>query len=182
MDTTKTVSTSPATLAYDAAQKMRKFVCAQYGIKSGKTGISSLGLIAIRDEKVRIFLAEGISAIGGGAIVLGDDTEMNLPNIATKKSIPESETAAFDFFVTDNESDTIDVVRCMRAGIVPVMPARNTYADILRDFDPLKFEGNGFFYTKNDPYSIFARIVAYFENVKFPEDRRVLIKNVKGAF
>ena len=70
----------------------------------------------------------------------------------------------------------------MRAGIVPIMPEKNVFSGMLKDFNPMKFEGNGFFYRSESPYCIFEKIVAYTENVKFPEDRRVLLKNVIGTF
>lgn len=70
----------------------------------------------------------------------------------------------------------------MNAGIVPIMPTNHAFTGLLRDFNPLSFEGNGFFFAKNDPYVIFSRIVGYLENTKFPDDHKILIKNVSQTF
>lgn len=70
----------------------------------------------------------------------------------------------------------------MRAGVVPVMPNDTIFASVLKNFDPMQFEGNGFFYSEANPYQIFARLVAYTENIRFPEDRRILMKNVTETF
>ncbi len=172
-------ATKVASSHQETTRRTRKWVCAEYGIRQE---VSAIGLIAVSDERIRTFLAEGLSAVGAGAIILGGGVSPHYPNISYQKRIPESELIACDFFITDNESNDIDIVRCMKSGIVPIMPSHNAYADILKDFDPMKFEGNGFFFAKNDPFSIFARVVSYLENRKFPEDRRVLIKNVTSTF
>jgi len=70
----------------------------------------------------------------------------------------------------------------MRAGIVPIMPENNVFSGMLREFNPMKFEGNGFFWSSDNAYCIFQKIVAYTENIKFPEDRRVLLKNITATF
>ncbi len=70
----------------------------------------------------------------------------------------------------------------MKAGVVPVMSERNVFASLLKDFNPMKFEGNGFFFSSNNPYCMFEKVVCYLENIKFPEDRRILLKHVVETF
>jgi hypothetical protein len=143
--------------------------------------ISSLGIVAIKDKEKRAFILKGISAIGLGAIVIDDDI-FDISNIVSVKKVSQNELVGFDFFVFDNEHEGVDVMQYMRAWIVPIMPENNVFSGMLREFNPMKFEGNGFFWSSENPYCIFQKIVAYTENIKFPEDRRVLLKNITATF
>ncbi|MDD2892266.1 MAG: hypothetical protein PHQ95_04850 [Candidatus Gracilibacteria bacterium] len=143
--------------------------------------INSLGIIAIKDPEKRKFVMEGIAAIGLGALVIGNDS-INIPNIIFAEKVSQNELVGFDFFVFDNEHDGVDVIQYMKAGITPIMPEQNVFSGMLREFNPMKFEGNGFFWNSDNPYCIFQKIVAYTENIKFPEDRRVLLKNISTTF
>lgn len=106
----------------------------------------------------------------------------DLPNIVPVGKLPQNSLVGFDFFVFDNEYEGIDVIECMKMGIVPIMPERNVFSGMLREFNPMKFEGNGFFWNSDSPYCMFQKVVAYTENAKFPEDRRVLLKNITATF
>lgn len=152
------------------------------GIHSFSKNVSAIGVVAIKDSSKRDFVLAGMSAIGMAAVSLSDASETLLDNVIHAQSINQNDLVGFDFFVFDNEHEGVDVVAYMKAGIVPIMPEKNVFSGMLRDFNPMKFEGNGFFYKSESPYCIFEKIVAYTENVKFPEDRRVLLKNVVGAF
>jgi hypothetical protein len=70
----------------------------------------------------------------------------------------------------------------MKAGVVPIMPNKNVFSGMLREFNPMRFEGNGFFWDGESPYNIFHKIISYAENIKFPEDRRILLKNITETF
>ncbi len=144
--------------------------------------IPSLGIIAIKDPIKRKFVSEGISAIGLGAIIIGANDDMNISNIVCVEKISQNDLVGFDFFVFDNEHEGVDVTQYMKVGIVPIMPEKNVFSGMLREFNPMKFEGNGFFWNSDNPYCIFQKVVAYTENIKFPEDRRVLLKNITTTF
>ncbi len=144
--------------------------------------LNSLGIVAIKDPIKRKFVLEGISAIGLGALVLGTNEDMNLSNIVSVEKILQNDLVGFDFFVFDNEHEGVDVMQYMKAGIAPIMPEKNVFSGMLREFNPMKFEGNGFFWNSDSPYCMFQKIVAYTENIKFPEDRRVLLKNITATF
>lgn len=143
--------------------------------------INSLGIIAIKDPEKCKFILEGLTAIGLGALVIGG-IEINTPNIIAVEKISPNDLVGFDFFVFDNEHEGVDVIQYMKAGIAPIMPDNNVFSGMLREFNPMKFEGNGFFWNSDNPYCIFQKIVAYTENIKFPEDRRVLLKNITNTF
>lgn len=143
--------------------------------------LGSLGIVAIKDPEKRRFILEGITAIGLGALTIGGENA-SMENIITVEKISQNDLVGFDFFVFDNEQEGIDIVQYMRAGITPIMPEKNVFSGMLREFNPMKFEGNGFFWNSDNVYCIFQKIVAYTENIKFPEDRRVLLKNITTTF
>jgi hypothetical protein len=143
--------------------------------------VNSLGIIAIKDPVKRKFILEGISAIGLGAVVIGSD-EVDITNIITTEKVSQNDLVGFDFFVFDNEHEGIDIIQCMKAWIAPIMPEQNVFSWMLHEFNPMKFEGNGFFWNSDNPYCMFQKIIAYTENIKFPEDRRVLLKNITTTF
>lgn len=152
----------------------------QYNIPKS---VALFGVVAISDAEKRRFVIEGLSAIGMSAVVLAEqDASDTIENIVYEPKVHTNDLHAFDFFIFDNEHPGVDVVSFMKAGIVPIMPEKNVFSGMLRDFNPMKFEGNGFFFSSDNPYCIFQKLVAYTENIKFPEDRRVLLKNVAGAF
>ncbi|MCK9272723.1 hypothetical protein M0P65_04210 [Candidatus Gracilibacteria bacterium] len=144
--------------------------------------IPLLGIVAINDIETRNFIIKGLSDIGIGAIVVGTDEDFSLENIASTPKLNSNVIAGFDFFIYDNEHESVDVVKFMSVGVVPIMPENNTFSGILKAFNPMKFEGNGFFYKKESPYCVFEKVISYCENIKFPEDKRVLLKNVTNTF
>lgn len=171
-------TTAPKISLREIKQMAKKNLQALYAFP--KT-VNSLGIIAIKDPEKRKFVMEGVSAIGLGALVLGGERS-ELANIVTVGKISQNELVGFDFFVFDNEHEGVDVIAYMKVGIAPIMPEQNVFSGMLREFNPMKFEGNGFFWESENPYCIFQKVVAYTENIKFPEDRRVLLKNITATF
>lgn len=157
---------------------LKQGICTHFGLPQN---LPFLGIISLQDKKSREFLAQGLSAIGIGAIVLWEETE-KLPNIAYTKTLHINEIAGADFFVFDGDSDEINVMEYMKAGVVPVLPQENIFTGIIKPFNPMVFEGNGFLYARQNPYCIFERVIAFLENVRFPEDKRILYKNVRETF
>jgi hypothetical protein len=144
--------------------------------------VSHIGVVAVKDDAKRDFLVQGLSAIGLGAVVLAEAPTESIENISFAAKLNPNELPAFDFFIYDNDHSGIDVGKCMKAGIVPIMPEQNVFSGILKEFNPMKFEGNGFFWKKDNAYCMFEKVISYLENIKFPEDRRVLLKNVTETF
>ena len=46
----------------------------------------------------------------------------------------------------------------------------------------MRFEGNAFLYKKMNVFSIFEQIIRYLEDVRFPEDKNILLQNVIKTF
>lgn len=143
--------------------------------------VQHLWIIAISNPDLRNFIVNWLSDIWVWALVLGSD-DYKFENISSVEKIDSNSYIWFDFFVYDNDFDWIDVIKFMSAWIVPIMPFENTFTWILKDFNPMKFEWNWFFWKKDSNFCVFEKIISFFENIKFPEDRRVLIKNVTTTF
>lgn len=144
--------------------------------------IQNIGIIAIEDEVTREFLVNWLSEIWLWAVVIWTDFNYDKMNVISLNKINSNNLVWFDFFIYDNNHNWVDVVKYMQSWIVPIMPDNNTYSWILNWFDPMKFEWNWFFWKKNSQFCIFEKVVSYLENIKFPEDRRILIKNVMKTF
>jgi len=142
-----------------------------------------LALVHIADEATQNFILEGLSAIGVANVVISDTLDVSGRRYAgVKSTVTEGEMYAFDVLIYDGESEGIDIVKYMKAGVIPITTDRTVFSGVLKDFNPMKFEGNGFFFASNNPYCIFEKIVTYLENIKFPEDRRILLKHVLETF
>lgn len=138
-------------------------------------------LVSVQDEATRTFMVEGALALGLGVATL-ESEKSAVEGAAQMKKIAKNDFLAFDVIVSDMLSGDIDLMEAMRAGCVPVVPVQNTFSSILKEFNPMAFEGNAFLYDSANPYCIFAKLVGYLENIKFPEDRRILLKHVSETF
>jgi len=49
---------------------------------------------------------------------------------------------------------------------------------LLKEFNPMKGEGNAFIYEKENIWCIFYAFIRYLENSKFPFDNKILVQNV----
>lgn len=93
----------------------------------------------------------------------------------------EKDFAGFDIFVTDMER-TFPIIDMMHAWVVPILPEKNSYGTAFTQFNPMRFEGNAFLYKKMNVFSIFEQIIRYLEDVRFPEDKNILLQNVIKTF
>ena len=113
----------------------------------------------IQDAGIQAFLTVACASLG--VVLL---TEKN-----------ETILAGADAWVTDILDETIPVGTLMENMVVPIVPV---WDKRFSDFNPMKFEGNAFLYESVDEYQIFASLVRYLENVRYPGDKRTLLKNV----
>ncbi len=144
--------------------------------------IGTLALVHIADDLTRAFILDGLSAIGIAHVTVGSADEEIRRYAGARAILTENELYAFDCVIYDGESEGLDLVRSMKAGVVPITSDRTVFSGVFKDFNPMKFEGNGFFFRSNNPYCIFEKVVSYLENIKFPEDRRILLKHVVETF
>lgn len=143
---------------------------------------AAVALVSVADPAKRDFLLEGLSAISVAAVALTADEIPKLRNVVSIEKLTANELYAFDFFVFDGEGEDFDIVKCMKAGVCPILPEKNVFSGVLKEFNPMKFEGNAFLFKDENPFRMFAATISYLENVKFPEDRRILLKHVSETF
>lgn len=87
----------------------------------------------------------------------------------------ETILAGADAWITDIIDTSIPVNTLLHNIVVPIVPIGDKR---FSDFNPMKFEGNAFLFEKVDEYQMFASLVRYLENVRYPGDKRTLLKNV----
>ena len=94
-------TTSGKTSLREIKQMAKKNIQSLYSFP--KT-INSLGIVAIKDPEKRKFIIDGISAIGLGAVVIGNET-LDITNVISVEKISQNELVGFDFFIFDNEHE-----------------------------------------------------------------------------
>ena len=139
---------------------------------------SPLWLIKINNKEVLSELIKWLSTLPAWFIVETNllDSDFDFKNIKIVESVKNDTLAGFDFVLCDSDLDNSNVY--FEKWITPLIIKENHLSSILSEFNPLKSEGNAFFYDSMDKWSIFYTIVRYMENFKFPYDNRNLVKNV----
>jgi hypothetical protein len=79
--------------------------------------------------------------------------------------------------ISDAQTSPSRITACILAGIVPIVPKNTPFKNMFSQFDPMAFTGNSYMY-ESGQYQIFASTIALLENMKFPADREILLKNV----
>jgi hypothetical protein len=97
-------------------------------------------------------------------------------NIYITKKINESNIKAFDFVVLD--SNITNLSDYTHNAVVPIFPTDNHLSSLLKEYQPMKNEGNSYLYEKHNQWSIFHSITRYLENYKITFDNKSLVKNV----
>lgn len=104
-------------------------------------------------------------------------TEILSKNVVITWSLEGELLSWFDFIVTDNKFDNIDMY--ISLWITPIVNRDNIFVNwLLEEFNPIQNTWNSFFYEKDNKWDIFYTIVRYMENYKFPFDNKNLVKNV----
>lgn len=81
-----------------------------------------------------------------------------------------------DAFVADILFDSLPTRELIHHGVVPILPSGCHKS--FSEFNPMKFEGNGFFFEQTTEFHILEKIIRYLENVRYPGDKRMLLENV----
>lgn len=122
----------------------------------------ALVILFLSDETIRTFLKEAGESID---VVFLEDSSENREGA--------------DAFITDNWN-LVPLEELVSAIVVPIWPKEDSSEKNLHEFNPMKFEGNAFLFDKNDKFQVFAALIRYLENVKYPGDKRTLLKNLAG--
>jgi len=137
----------------------------------------SNGLVILSDKSLTNELLEWLSMLDVNFVVVMDKADFKgAKNVTVVKEIPEELDYGFDFVVGDNELSNLN--RYFKKWVVPLVPKKNYMSSILKEFNPMRSEGNSFLYDEENKWSIFYAITRYLENCKFPYDKKNLVKNV----
>ncbi len=55
----------------------------------------------------------------------------------------------------------------MKQSVVPIVTRGHPLISSLREFDPMKFEGNAFIAESLNKYLIFEKLIRYLENIRY---------------
>ncbi len=137
-----------------------------------------LWLIKISNTKVKEEIIEWLKIIPAGFVVYSEWVEVSLisNNVVITWNIDDSLLSWFDFIVCDD--DICNLNSYFPKAITPIILRDNHMSAILKEFNPVKNEGNSFFYNELNKWAIFHSIVRYLENYKFPYDNKNLVKNI----
>lgn len=136
----------------------------------------AIGLILLNDESSIDFLLDGLEVLSCDFVVKTKKEFTQKLNVTWSGDIKKDLLLGFDFVVSDNDSEWL--WEYFKLWVVPILPNDNHLSGILKEFDPLQSEGNSFFYLSENKWSLYASIIRYLENYKFPYDNRNLVKNV----
>lgn len=135
-----------------------------------------LGLIKLTDTSMIDALLDGLEVLLCDFVIEIEQEYENRKNIIFTKNIPSDMLVGFDFVVGDSE--TSKVGEYVKLWITPILSSHHHLSSLIRDFDPLQNEGNGYIYLAGNYWSIFIQLVRYLENYKFPYDNKNLVLNV----
>ncbi len=138
---------------------------------------TSNGLVILSNSELTTELIEWLSTLNANFVVLSENNNsQSSKNVTVVKEISEELNSGFDFLVCDNEVSNLG--KYFEKWVVPLAPKENYMSSILKEFNPMKSEGNSFLYDDENKWSIFYAITRYLENCKFPYDKKNLVKNV----
>jgi len=137
-----------------------------------------LGLIKIKDSELMDELIDWLKTLPAGFVVYkkNANTEILSNNLVITWELDDWVLSGFDFVLCDDEISNIE--KFIKKWITPIVSRKNHLNTLLIEFNPLKNEGNSFFYEETNKWNIFYTIVRYMENYKFPFDNKNLVKNV----
>lgn len=94
--------------------------------------------------------------------------------------ISDDKIFALDAVISDSSEKNKNLDKFLKNFVPPIFPTSSEYN--LQEFDPMKFSGEGFFFSENKKFAIFEKICRMLENMNYPGDKRVLIKNLVAKF
>ena len=89
---------------------------------------AAVALVSVADPAKRDFLLEGFSAIGIATVAVTTDEIPELRNVVAVGKVSANELYAFDFLLSDGEGDDVDIVKCMKSGVTPIVPEKNVFS------------------------------------------------------
>jgi starch synthase len=133
------------------------------------------------DKKILHQLLEGISALSDTKLVMIGEEKKNNRSLVyispSQKGLAFAVADALLLFPSQTKTLFLELLMAMKYGTVPIVPYDRKTKNIIRSFDPVSEQGNGFLFVKNDIWNIFATIIQAKENYRFPYDWGNLIRS-----
>lgn len=126
-----------------------------------KKDTRALILSYIKDHQIRDFLLRASEAIWVKLLLISDELAIE----------------GADAFIADTITGDIPLDTLLHNWVVPIVPT-DTAPKKLSEFNPMKFEGNAFLFEEKNEFQMFASLVRYLENIRYPGDRKTLLNNV----
>lgn len=139
----------------------------------------AIWLIKITNKNLIVELRDAFLALPANFVIENEEisqTEKLWKNIVATKKVPENLLLWFDFLICDDDICTLN--RYLEKWIAPIIPKKNHFNSIFKEFNPAKSEGNSFLYDSENKWQIFYSLVRYLENYKFSFDNKNLVKNI----
>lgn len=134
-------------------------------------------IIKIIDENILKKMLDWLKNLPSNFVVVSEKDYKNENNIFFIKREELIPDFWFDFIVYDDEWDCkLDLY--LKKWIVPIVNTKNHLSALFKEFNPIMNEWNSFLYSEKNEWSIFYALVRCLENMKFPQDKKNLIKNV----
>ncbi len=127
--------------------------------------VRAIVLSYIQDADISLFMMQACDAIGVKLVTSPDALSME----------------GADAYITDILDERVPMATLTENTVVPIVPSQSPYSAKLSEFNPMRFEGNAFLFDKVNQYQMFAALVRYLENIRYPGDKRTLVKNVSES-
>ncbi len=124
----------------------------------------ALILCYVNDHALRDFLIRACDAIGVKMLLNHDELAIE----------------GADAFITDDISREVPLKVLLQNIVVPIVPLSASSEGFV-EFNPMKFEWNAFFFEIANEFQMFASLVRYLENIRYPGDKRTLLANVSES-
>lgn len=90
-------------------------------------------------------------------------------------------TSTMTLFLSDDEHIGKEIKRTLANGCVPICYNFSQFKGVLKDYDPVREEGNSFLFKDFNKWDVFAAVVRALENHKFSWDWQTLSREAYQA-
>ena len=133
-------------------------------------------VVALSNNTIVEEIIAGLKQLEANFIIIWEEKSSDSKNIVFTKKVPSELLEWVNAFITDSKVEKLE--EYMKAWIVPIIVKENYLHALLREFNPMKNEGNAFIYDKENAWQIFYALCRFLENAKFHFDYQNLVNNV----
>ena len=131
--------------------------------------------IDLHDSKTRDFVIQGLADLGVAVFITGKDNEQS-PLIKVFMTLMKNSSKVAIFLVSDSHTSPARITACIPRWHHPCRPKTPHLKGCFRNL--ILWNSQEMFCLRRWSISDFASVVALLENMKFPADREILLKNV----